>query len=117
MTSTPGGPPHDPQAHRVSSRDRGVARASRPAAREVPIGRDLRDPHELRRIRDERQRGRVGGGGALGGLLRLGAFIAILAVVVIVVGATVSALILIFALQSQKRRGTQDPRRHPPMRG
>lgn len=40
-----------------------------------------------------------------------------LALTDIVVGATVSALILIFALQSHKRSGTQDPRRTPPMRG
>jgi multicomponent Na+:H+ antiporter subunit C len=40
-----------------------------------------------------------------------------LALTDIVVGATVSALILIFALQAHKRSGTLDPRRAPPMRG
>lgn len=40
-----------------------------------------------------------------------------LALTDIVVGATVSALILVFALQAHKRSGTLDPRRAPPMRG
>jgi multicomponent Na+:H+ antiporter subunit C len=40
-----------------------------------------------------------------------------LALTDIVVGATVSALILVFALQNYKRSGTLDPRRAPPMRG
>lgn len=40
-----------------------------------------------------------------------------LALTDIVVGATVSALILVFALQSYKKSGTLDPRRAPPMRG
>jgi multicomponent Na+:H+ antiporter subunit C len=40
-----------------------------------------------------------------------------LALTDIVVGATVSALILVFALQAHKKSGTLDPRRAPPMRG
>ncbi len=40
-----------------------------------------------------------------------------LALTDIVVGATVSALILIFALQAHKRSGSEDPRRSTPMRG
>ncbi|GFO63776.1 sodium:proton antiporter [Geomonas paludis] len=35
----------------------------------------------------------------------------------IVVGATVSALLLAFALQRYKLTGTMDPRREPPQRG
>jgi UPF0755 protein len=87
VSSTPGGSPRGSQAHRAGDRDRPPI--ARPASREASADRDLRDPHELRRLRDERQRGRVGGRSALGGLLRLGAFIAILAVLVLVVGATV----------------------------
>lgn len=40
-----------------------------------------------------------------------------LALTDIVVGATVSALVLIFALQVYKKTGTLDPRRTRPMRG
>lgn len=40
-----------------------------------------------------------------------------LALTDIVVGATVSALILVFALQAYKKSATVDPRRAPPMRG
>ncbi|UFS72125.1 cation:proton antiporter subunit C [Geomonas sp. RF6] len=40
-----------------------------------------------------------------------------LALTDIVVGATVSALILICALQAHKKGGTLDPRRETPMRG
>ncbi|MBJ6726111.1 sodium:proton antiporter [Geomesophilobacter sediminis] len=40
-----------------------------------------------------------------------------LALTDIVVGATVSALILVFALQAHKKHGTSDPRSAPPMRG
>jgi multicomponent Na+:H+ antiporter subunit C len=40
-----------------------------------------------------------------------------LALTDIVVGATVSALVLVFALQTHKRCGNLDPRRKPPMRG
>lgn len=35
----------------------------------------------------------------------------------IVVGAAVSALVLVFGLQAHKKSGTLDPRRTPPMRG
>ena len=40
-----------------------------------------------------------------------------LALTDIVVGATVSALILIFAIQAHKKSGSLDPRRSTPMRG
>jgi multicomponent Na+:H+ antiporter subunit C len=40
-----------------------------------------------------------------------------LALTDIVVGATVSALVLVFALQAHKRGGNVDPKRRPPMRG
>jgi UPF0755 protein len=84
MTSGSDDTPRGQQAHRIRS-----GGAPRRSVREPVPGRDLRDPRELRRLRDERQRSRTGRGGALPGLARLGLFIAVIAVVVVVVGITV----------------------------
>lgn len=74
----------DPQAHRLRP-DEDAGRALL-AAR---VERDLRDPDQLRRLRSERQRGRPGRGGPLGGLARFLLFASVLAVVVVAVGVTV----------------------------